>query len=164
VKYSPLAALLVGLILPGSATSAQDIVGKEGGIAVIVGKEGGIVTIPSNHSVDETVDRLKNILRSKEITLFTLIDHSGEAAKVGMKMPPTKLLIFGNPKGGTPLMLAAPSIALDLPLKILVSEDAQGKVWLSYNSPEYLKERHSLPPDLLPNIAVVATLAAKAGE
>ena len=85
---------------------------------MIVGKEAGIVTIPSNHSVDETVDRLKNILRSKEVTLFAVIDHSGEAAKVGMKMPPTKLLIFGNPKGGTPLMLAAPSIALDLPLKI----------------------------------------------
>jgi uncharacterized protein (DUF302 family) len=81
-----------------------------------------------------------------------------------MKMPPTKLLIFGNPKGGTPLMLAASSIALDLPLKILVSEDAQGKVWLSYKSPDYLKERHGLPPDLLPNIAVVETLAANAGE
>jgi len=105
---------------------------------MIVGKEGGIVSIPSNHSVDETADRLKNILRSKDITLFALIDHSGEAAKVGMKMPPTKLLIFGNPKGGTPLMLAAPGIALDLPLKILVSEDAQGKVTLSHNSPEYL--------------------------
>jgi uncharacterized protein (DUF302 family) len=131
---------------------------------MIVGKEAGIVTIPSNHSVDETVDRLANILRSKEVTLFALIDHSGEAAKVGMKMPPTKLLIFGNPKGGTPLMLAAPSIALDLPLKILVAEDTQGKVWISYNSPEYLKERHGLPSDLLPNIVVEATLAAKAGE
>ena len=81
-----------------------------------------------------------------------------------MKMPPTKLLIFGNPKGGTPLMLAAPSIAIDLPLKILVWEDAQGKVWLSYNSPEYLKNRHGLPQDLLPNIAVVKTLAAKAAR
>jgi uncharacterized protein (DUF302 family) len=131
---------------------------------MIVGKEAGVVTIPSNHSVDETVDRLTNILRSKQVTLFALIDHSGEAAKVGMKMPATKLLIFGNPKGGTPLMLAAPSIALDLPLKILVAEDTQGKVWISYNSPEYLKERHGLPPDLLPNIAVEATLAAKAGE
>lgn len=131
---------------------------------MIVGKEAGIVTFPSNHSVDETVDRLTNILRSKEVTLFALIDHSGEAAKVGIKMPPTKLLIFGNPKGGTPLMLAAPSIALDLPLKILVAEDTQGKVWISYNSPEYLKERYGLPSDLLPNIAVEATLAAKAGE
>jgi uncharacterized protein (DUF302 family) len=79
-------------------------------------------------------------------------------------MPPTKLLIFGNPKGGTPLMLAAPSAALDLPLKILVAEDAQGKVWLSYNSPEYLKERHGLPPNLVPNIAVVETLATAAGK
>jgi uncharacterized protein (DUF302 family) len=166
VKYLLLAALLVvGLVLPGSATSAQDIVGKGGSmVSMIVGKEEGIVSIPSNHSVDETVDRLKNILRSKEITLFALIDHSGEAAKVGMKMPPTKLLIFGNPKGGTPLMLAAPSIALDLPLKILVSEDAQGKVRLSYNSPEYLKERYGLPSNLLPNIAVIETLAAKAAE
>jgi uncharacterized protein (DUF302 family) len=166
VKYLLLAALLVvGLILPGSATSAQDIVRKGGSmVSMIVGKEEGIVSIPSNHSVDETVDRLKNILRSKEITLFALIDHSGEAAKVGMKMLPTKLLIFGNPKGGTPLMLAAPSIALDLPLKILVSEDAQGKVKLSYNSPEYLKERYGLPSNLLPNIAVIETLAAKAAE
>ena len=165
MKYLLLAALLVGLILPASATSAQDMVGKEKGtVSMIVGKDKGVVTIPSNHSVDETVDRLKNILRSKEITLFALIDHSGEAAKVGMKMPPTKLLIFGNPKGGTPLMLAAPSIALDLPLKILVSEDAQGKVWLSYNSPEYLKERHGLPSNLLPNIAVIEILAANAGE
>jgi uncharacterized protein (DUF302 family) len=160
VRYFLLVALLVGLIIPGSATSAQEEGGTGG---MIVGKEAGVVTIPSNHSVDETVDRLTNILRSKEVTLFALIDHSGEAAKVGMKMPPTKLLIFGNPKGGTPLMLAAPSVALDLPLKILVAEDTQGKVWITYNSPEYLKERHGLPPDLLPNIAVEATLAAKAG-
>jgi uncharacterized protein (DUF302 family) len=79
-------------------------------------------------------------------------------------MPPTKLLIFGNPKGGTPLMLAAPSVAIDLPLKILVWQDGQGQVWLSYNSPEYLQERHGLPQDLLQSIAVVGTLAAKAGE
>ena len=127
-------------------------------------KEEGIVKIPSHHSVDETVDKLKTILKSKGVTLFALVDHSGEAEKVGMKMPPTKLLIFGNPKGGTPLMLAAPSAALDLPLKILVAEDAQGKVWISYNSAEYLKERHGLPDNLLPNIAVVQTLAAAAGE
>jgi uncharacterized protein (DUF302 family) len=160
VKYLLLAALLVGLILPGSATSAEDNVGKEGGI-MIVRKEGGIVTIPSHHSVEATVDRLKNILRSKDITLFALIDHSGEAAKVGMKMPPTKLVIFGSPKAGTPLMLAAPSIAIDLPQKILVWEDAQGKVWVSYNSAEYLKERHGLPPELVKNIAVVSVLADK---
>ncbi len=124
----------------------------------------GIVSIPSNHTVDETVDKLKNLLQSKGVTLFAVIDHSGEAAKVGLKMPNTKLLIFGNPKGGTPLMLAAPSIAIDLPLKILVAEDAHGKVWVSYNSPEYLKERHGLPEDLLANIAVVKTLAAKTAE
>ena len=124
----------------------------------------GIVTKTSNHSVDETVERLKNILQAKGVMLFALVDHSGEAEKVGMKMPPTKLLIFGNPKAGTPLMLAAPSIAIDLPLKILVSEDGQGKVWISYNSPEYLKDRHGLPSDLLQNVAVVETLAAKAAE
>jgi uncharacterized protein (DUF302 family) len=98
------------------------------------------------------------------VTLFALINHSGEAEKAGLKMPPTKLLIFGNPKGGTPLMLAAPSAAIDLPLKILVAEDAQGKVWISYNSPEYLKERHGLPENLVQNIAVVQALATAAGE
>jgi len=127
-------------------------------------KEEGIVKIPSHHSVDETVDKLKTILKSKGVTLFALVDHSGEAEKVGLKMPPTKLLIFGNPKGGTPLMLAAPSAAIDLPLKILIAEDAEGDVWISYNSPDYLKERHGLPPDLAPNIAVVQALAAAAGE
>ena len=123
-----------------------------------------LVTIPSTHSVDQTVDRLETILQSKGVKLFALVDHSGEAAKVGLIMPPTKLLIFGNPKAGTPLMLAAPSIALDLPLKILVAQDSQGKVWISYNSPEYLKERYGLPQDLLPNIVVVEKLAAEAGE
>lgn len=124
----------------------------------------GIVDKPCNHSVDETVARLKSILQSKGVALFALIDHSGEAEKVGMKMPPTKLLIFGSPKAGTPLMVASPSIAIDLPLKILVWQDTQGKVWVSYNSPEYLKERHGLSPALLPNIAVIETLAAKAAE
>ena len=132
--------------------------------ALAVQKEEGIVKIPNHHSVDETVDKLKTILKSKGVTLFAVVDHSGEAEKAGLKMPPTKLLIFGNPKGGTPLMLAAPSAAIDLPLKILVAEDAQGKVWISYNSPEYLKERHGLPENLLPNIAVVQALAAAAGE
>jgi uncharacterized protein (DUF302 family) len=127
-------------------------------------KEEGIVKIPSHHSVDETVDKLKTILKSKGVTLFAVVDHSGEAEKVGMKMPPTKLLIFGSPKAGTPLMLAAPSAAIDLPLKILVAEDAQGEAWISYNSADYLKERHGLPDNLLPNIAVVQALAAAAGE
>lgn len=119
---------------------------------------------PSNHSVEQTVEKLKNILQSKGVTLFALVDHSGEAEKVGMSMHPTKLLIFGSPKAGTPLMLAAPSIAIDLPLKILIWEDSQGKVWVSYNSPDYIMKRHSLPQELLQNIAIIETLAAKAGE
>jgi uncharacterized protein (DUF302 family) len=126
--------------------------------------DNGIIAIASNHSVDQTVEKLKAILQAKGVTLFALVDHGGEAEKVGLKMPPTKLVIFGSPKAGTPLMLAAPTIAIDLPLKILISEDAQGKVWVSYNSPAYLQERHHLPQDLLQNIAVVETLAAKAAE
>ena len=124
----------------------------------------GIARIVSHHSVDETVERVKSLLQARGVALFALIDHSGEAAKVGMPMPPTRLLIFGSPKAGTPLMLAAPGVAIDLPLKILVSEDSAGKVWLSYNTPEYLQKRHNLPPDLIQNIAVAAALAAKAAE
>lgn len=127
-------------------------------------KDNGIISKQSAQSVDETVQKLTDLLQSKGVTLFALIDHSGEAKKVGMKMRPTKLMIFGSPKGGTPLMLAAPTVAIDLPLKILVWEDAQGKVWVSYNSSEYLKERHRLPQELLQNITVVETLAAKASE
>jgi uncharacterized protein (DUF302 family) len=124
----------------------------------------GIIDKLSHHSVGETVEKLKGILRTKEVTLFAMVDHSGEAEKVGMKMRPTKLLIFGSPKAGTPLMQAAPSVALDLPLKILVWEDGQGRVWVSYNSPTYLQERHGIPPELVQNIAVIETLAAKAAE
>jgi uncharacterized protein (DUF302 family) len=124
----------------------------------------GIIDIESHQSVDQTVAKLKAILQEKGITLFALIDHSGEAEKAGMKMPPTKLLIFGNPKGGTPLMLAAPTIAIDLPLKILIWEDTHGKTWVSYNSPEYLQQRHGISPELIKNIAVIETLAAKAAE
>jgi uncharacterized protein (DUF302 family) len=127
-------------------------------------KNSGLVDLPSNHSVDETVEKLKAILQAKGITLFALIDHSGEAAKAGLEMRPTKLLIFGNPIAGTPLMLAAPSSAIDLPLKILIWEDANGKVWLTYNSSAYLQERHNLPAELLQNIAVVETLAKAAAE
>jgi len=124
----------------------------------------GIVDIRGNHSVDATVEKLKGILDAKSVTLFALLDHSGEAAKVGMKMRPTKLLIFGSPKAGTPLMLAAPSVAIDLPLKILVWEDESGQAWISYNAPEFLRERHNLPAELMANIAVIETLAAKATE
>ena len=128
------------------------------------GHETGIIDVPSNHSVDETVERLKAILEAKAVTLFALIDHSGEAEKAGMKMRPTKLLIFGSPRAGTPVMLAAPCIAIDLPLKLLVWEDGEGKVWLSYNSAGYLRERHGVPPEWGPMLEVVAELAAKAGE
>ena len=124
----------------------------------------GLIDIPSNHSVDQTVDKLKRILDAKGVTLFALVDHSGEAAKAGMKMPPTKLLIFGSPAAGTPIMLAAPSTAIDLPLKMLVWEDISGKVWISYNSPAYLQLRHDIPEELLKNIAVVEMLAAKGAE
>jgi len=126
--------------------------------------DNGIINKASNHSVEETVNKLKGILQAKGVTLFALVDHSGEAEKAGMKMRPTKLLIFGNPKGGTPVMLAAPSAAIDLPLKILVWEDSQGKVWTSYNSLAYLLQRHGIPQELLPNIAVVEALADKAAE
>jgi uncharacterized protein (DUF302 family) len=124
----------------------------------------GIVNKPSKHSVDDTLGKLQNILEAKGIVVFALIDHSGEAAKVGMKMRPTKLLIFGNPKGGTPLMLAAPSIAIDLPVKILIWQDDQEKVWVSYITPEYLAERHGLPPHLAQNIGFIETLAANIAE
>jgi uncharacterized protein (DUF302 family) len=124
----------------------------------------GIVRIPSQHSVDETVAKLAAILRAKNVKLFMIIDHSGEAERTGLKMPNTKLLIFGNPKAGTPLMLAAPGVALDLPLKILVAQDSAGKVWVSYNSPVYLQQRHRLPEDLLPNIGVIAALAGEAAK
>lgn len=150
-----------GLVVTNSAAGEEKSMSQT---AKALQANKGIVDTPSNHSVEQTVEKLKNILQAKGVTLFALVDHSGEAEKVGMKMRPTKLLIFGNPKGGTPLMLAAPSVALDLPLKILVWEDAQGKVWVSYNSPEYLKERHGLPAELLQNIAVVETLASKGGE
>jgi uncharacterized protein (DUF302 family) len=138
--------------------------GSEHGKEISMSGGNGIVEVASSHSVDQTVDRLKGILQAKGVTLFALVDHSGEAEKVGMTMRPTKLLIFGSPKAGTPLMQAAPGIAIDLPLKILVAEDEQGKVWISYNSPEYLQERHHLPAELVQNIAVVKMLAEKAAE
>jgi len=124
----------------------------------------GIIDIPSKHSVDETVERLRGILAAKGVTLFALVDHSGEAARAGMTMLPTKLLIFGSPKAGTPVMLAAPSIAIDLPLKILVWEDAEGQVWVSYNAPEFLRDRHNVPEELTQNLAAVAAFAANAAK
>jgi uncharacterized protein (DUF302 family) len=124
--------------------------------------DAGIVSMPGKHSVNQTVSMLEETLRAKGVKLFAVIDHSGEAERVGLQMRPTKLLIFGNPKGGTPLMIASPTIAIDLPLKILVWEDGDGRVLISYNSPAYLQARHALPEELLRNIDVVAALTAAA--
>ena len=124
----------------------------------------GMVDVPSRYSVPESLVRLEAILKEKGLTIFARVDHSGEAAKVGMEMRPTQLVIFGSPKGGTPLMVAAPSLAIDLPLKALAWQDEGGKVWLSYNSPEYLQQRHNIPADLLKNIAGVGALIQKAVE
>jgi uncharacterized protein (DUF302 family)/uncharacterized membrane protein YidH (DUF202 family) len=158
-------AMAIYLVTVRSSANTQSQNSKETSMAHPAPASGrGIIDTPSDHSVDQTVEKLKAILQAKGVTLFALVDHSGEAEKVGMKMPPTKLLIFGSPKAGTPLMQAAPSVAIDLPLKLLVWQDGQGKVWISYNSPDYLKERHGLPQDLLQNVAVAGTLATKAAE
>jgi uncharacterized protein (DUF302 family) len=124
----------------------------------------GIVTLATKNDVEQTVRKLEEILRAKGIRLFTVVDHSGEAEKAGMTMRPTKLLIFGNPKAGTPLMIAQPSVAIDLPLKLLVWEDDAGHAWISYNSAAYLQARHGLSDDLIQNIAVVDALVRSAAE
>ena len=123
-------------------------------------RDNGIVHKRSNQSVDATLAKLKRMLQARGVAMFAFIDHSGEAEKVGLAMRPTKLVIFGSPKAGTPLMLATPSVAIDLPLKILIWEDGEGKVWVSYNGPQYLRERHGFPEELLQNIAVVEGLAS----
>jgi len=124
----------------------------------------GLQQIPSSYSVDETLNRLQSLLTEKGMKIFALIDHSGEAEKAGLKMRPTKVLIFGSPKGGTPLMVAAPSLAIDLPLKALVAEDKDGKVSITYNDPQYLQQRHNVPADLIKNLAGAGALIAKAVE
>ena len=124
----------------------------------------GIESLPSRYSVDKTLERLQSILKDKGVAVFAVVDHSGEAAKVGMEMRPTKLVVFGNPKGGTPLMIAAPTVAIDLPLKALIWEDSDGNIWISYNSPDYLQQRHHFPPELIKNIAGVIGLLKAAGE
>jgi len=122
----------------------------------------GLITHPSPYPVPETLDRLESILHAKNITIFARIDHSGEAAKVGLAMPPTQLLIFGNPQGGTPIMLAAPLAAIDLPLKALAWQDTDGKVWLSFNDPHYLQSRYGLSDDVLKPISGLETLIQQA--
>jgi uncharacterized protein (DUF302 family) len=124
--------------------------------------ENGLIHLSSPHTVVETLARLETIVRGKGLTILAQIDHSGDAAKVGLRMQPTKLLIFGNAKSGTPLMITSPSVAIDLPLKALVWQDEEGKVWLSYNSPNYLKERHAIPENLLQNIAGIGPICSEA--
>jgi uncharacterized protein (DUF302 family) len=126
--------------------------------------EHGMIHLASRYAVSETLARLESLLKAKGLTIFCRVDHSGEAEKVGLAMNPTQLVIFGSPKAGTPLMVASPMLAIDLPLKALVWEDAGGKVWVSYNSPEYLKTRHNIADDLLPNISGVGTLLEKVVE
>jgi uncharacterized protein (DUF302 family) len=126
--------------------------------------DNGIIDVPSRHSVPQTLTRLQSILKEKGLMVFALVDHSGEAEKAGFAMRPTQLLIFGSPKGGTPLMVAAPRLAIDLPLKALAWQDEQGKVWLSYNSPEYLRQRHGFPAELLKNIGGIGALIQRAVE
>jgi uncharacterized protein (DUF302 family) len=124
----------------------------------------GLITLASKYSVQETMTRLETLLREKGLSIFARIDHSGEAEKVGLKMHNTKLLIFGSPKAGTPLMQAAPTLAIDLPLKALIWEDGVGQVWLTYNDPAYLQQRHGFPTELLPNLAGAAGLLQKSVE
>jgi uncharacterized protein (DUF302 family) len=122
----------------------------------------GIVSKAANCTVEEAVSKIKSLLVMHGITLFAVVDHSGEAETASLKMPNTKLLIFGNPKGGTPLMLASPSIAIDLPLKLLVAENANGGCSISYDSPQYLQQRHRISHDLIQNIAIIEALANEA--
>jgi uncharacterized protein (DUF302 family) len=124
--------------------------------------DNGMIHLSSPRSVPETLARLETVVQSKGIAVLARIDHSGDAAKAGLEMHPTKLLIFGNAKAGTPLMIASSTVAIDLPLKALVWEDGDGKVWLSYNSPNYLKQRHAIPDNLMQNIAGIGPICEEA--
>jgi uncharacterized protein (DUF302 family) len=124
----------------------------------------GIRSLTSHHTVDELVDRLTALLAEKNIKLFALIDHSGEAGAIGLLMPNTKLFIFGNPKAGTPVMLAAANSALDLPLKILLSQEPDGTTLVSWNDPAWLQQRHDFPPELIANLTAAEALARKLAE
>jgi len=146
MEFWPFALLIMGSVLPAWAA------------------DNGLANIPSKYSVPETLDKLESIVKKQGMTVFARINFSGDAEKVGLKMRPSQLLIFGNPKAGTPLMIASPTIAIDLPLKMLAWEDPNGRVWLSYNKPEYLKERHGLPDDLVKNISGIKVLVEKAVE
>ncbi len=146
MKFWLFTLLLMGSVLPAWAV------------------DNGLVNVPSKYSVPETLDRLESLVKKQGLRVFARIDFSGDAAKAGLEMKPSQLLIFGNPKAGTPLMIASPTIAIDFPLKALAWEDENGKVWLSYNKPEYLKERHGLPDELVKNISGIKELVKKAVE
>lgn len=142
------AAFLVLLLLPAAVWAADD----------------GLVTKPSRHNVTQTIDRLEGLLRAKDVKVFARIDHAREAAAAGLEMRPAQLLVFGNPKAGTPAMRAAPKLAIDLPLKALAWEDSAGKVWLTYNDPQFLARRHGVPEDAMQGIAAAGGLIAQAAE
>ena len=146
MRFLPLALTLASIVGPAAAA------------------DNGVVNVPSNHSVPETVDRLESMAKAKGLTVFARIDFSGDAARNALEMRPTQMLIFGNPKAGTPLMIATPSVAIDLPLKALAWQDASGQVWLSYNAPEYLGARHGVPEALLKNIAGIKILVENAAQ
>ena len=120
--------------------------------------EQGVRTLSSPFGVDETLNRLERLATSRGMTIFARVNFSGDAAKAGLKMQPSQLLILGNPKGGTPLMVAAPLAALDLPLKVLAWADEAGQCWVSCNTPEYLQQRHGFPRALMANIAPLSAL------
>jgi len=128
-----------------------------------MGDAKGLIRLASRYDFNETVGRLQAAFGEKGLQIFAVIDHAGEAAKAGLAMKPTKVLIFGSPKSGTPLMVAAPSLAIDLPLKALVAEGADG-VSVTYNDPEYLRQRHGFPAELTNNLAGAGALIAKAVE
>lgn len=118
----------------------------------------GLVRLLSRHSVAATIDRLEASLKQRGILVFARIDFSGDAARAGLRMQPEQMLIFGNPKAGTPLMLQAPAVGLDLPLKLLAWEDAEARVWIAYNDPQYIVRRHGLEEALAGNLAAVVPL------
>ncbi|HWC37573.1 MAG TPA: DUF302 domain-containing protein [Acidimicrobiales bacterium] len=119
----------------------------------------GVITKASPRSVDHSLERLQAMLATKDLTLFSVVDHSGEAERAGQHMPNTKLVIFGSPAAGTPLMLASPLSALDLPLKILIWEDPNGATFVSYNAPAYLASRHDLSDELTARITGIDAIA-----
>ena len=122
----------------------------------------GIVSIPSPFSVEQTLERLQEAIHSRNLTLFAHIDHSGGARRVGLKMQEAHVLIFGNPKGGTPLMIASPLLALDLPLKVLVWQSEEKRVWVSSTRVTYLRDRYAIPQELVGNLAVVNAVIEQA--